>query len=44
MFPYYSNYTNIFTTNPSYDALFRLMDNELSHVSDWFALNLIKCK
>lgn len=31
--------TNIFTSHHSYEALFQLMNEELSHVNDWFALN-----
>src|SRR6218665_173810 len=31
--------TNIFASHHSYEALFQLMNEELSHVNDWFALN-----
>ena len=31
--------TNIFASQHSYEALFQLMNEELSHANDWFALN-----
>ena len=31
--------TNIFASQHSYAALFQLMNEELSHVNDWLALN-----
>src|SRR6218665_351017 len=38
-FMLFADDTNIFTSHHSYEALFQLMNEELSHVNDWFALN-----
>src|SRR6218665_2732150 len=38
-FMLFADDTNIFASHHSYEALFQLMNEELSHVNDWSALN-----
>lgn len=38
-FMLFANDPNIFVSNHSHDALSQLMNNELSHVNDWLALD-----
>ncbi len=38
-FMLFADDTNIFASHHSYEALFQLMNEELSHVNDWFTLN-----